>query len=111
MKKTIIIGSQNLGNGNDELGILLMKNFLRKLWSETNMIEQIIFYNSGVKLLSKELNSLDSLTGLFNAGVDIIACGTCIEFYNLQDEIKVGRISGMQEIVNIMLNSKNVITV
>ena len=110
MKKTIIINGETLGKGSDELGEKLMGSFLRKLCILENKPDTIIFYNSGVKLLAKGSSVLDSMETLFKSGVDIMACGTCISYYKLNDKLAVGRVSNMQEITSIILNSENVIT-
>lgn len=54
---------------------------------------------------------LDALDVLAEAGVDLIACGTCVAFYKLKDKIFVGRISDMLEIVSTLMNSEKVITI
>lgn len=111
MKTAIVINSESFGKGDDELGKKLLGAFLRKLWGEQQLPEIIICYNSGVKLLAKGSLVLDALDGLSLKGVEIIACGTCIDHYDLGNSIKVGRRSDMAEIVSIMMNSDKVITV
>lgn len=111
MKKSLIINSELLGNGNKELGKKLMGSFLRTLWANKNKPHTIILYNSGVKLITKESLVLDAMDGLVKAGVDIIACGTCIEFFKLKDKVVTGRISNMQEIVANLMESEQVITI
>jgi len=111
MKTTIILNSESLGRGNEKLGKQLMGSFLRKLWASGKKPDMIIFYNSAVKLLAQGSSVLDALDALSKAGVDLVACGTCVEYYKLNDKITVGRVSDMQEIVSIMLKSEKVITV
>lgn len=111
MPKTIIINSEIFGAGSHELGQQLMGSFLRKLWRINDKPAAIIFYNSGVKLLAEGSNVLDALDGLYNAGVDLIACGTCVSYFNLKEKIAVGRVSDMNEIVTIMTTNDSVITV
>jgi len=111
MKKVFIINSEFYGHGNDELGHKLMGAFLKKVWARDKKPYAIIFYNSGVKLLAKGSFYLDALTGLEDAGVDLIACGTCLDSYDLKDKMMVGRVSGMEEIVDVMMNAKSVITI
>ena len=110
MKKTIIINSETLGSGSKELGEKLMGSFLRKICILESKPDTIIFYNSGVKLLAKGSSVLDALDTLFNAGVDVIACGTCVAYYELNDKIVIGRVSNMQEIASTLLDSESVIT-
>jgi len=70
----------------------------------------IILLNSSVKLLTKELHVLDALHSLFDAGVDLIACGACFGFYDLEDKLEVGRVSNMEEIIRGLGKSDKVIT-
>jgi len=110
MPKTVVINSETFGAGSDELGQQLMGSFLRKLWGLDNKPTAIIFYNSAVKLLAEGSNALEALDGLSEAGVDLIACGTCVSYFKLKDKMAVGRISDMTEIATTLLNSGTVIT-
>jgi selenium metabolism protein YedF len=111
MGKTLVIRSEFLGSGSDELGERLMGSFLRKLWAEDAKPATIIFYNSGVKLVAEGSTVLDALTELHAAGVDLVACGTCAGYFEIKDSVRVGRISDMREIVSLLMNSESVITV
>jgi len=102
MKTTILLNSETLGVGNDELGGKLIGSFLRKICIIGEKPDSIIFYNSAVKLLSKDSFILDALSKLSDSGVDLIACSTCIGFFNLEDKLEFGRISNMFEIVRIL---------
>jgi intracellular sulfur oxidation DsrE/DsrF family protein len=110
MKTTIILHSESLGGGSDELGKTMTGSFLRKLWASAKKPDTIIFYNSAVHLLTDKSSVLDSLSGLSKAGVDLVACQTCIGFYEVEKNIVVGRIVEMQEIVSILMKSDKVIT-
>ncbi len=110
MKTTILLNNETLGAGNDGLGEKLIGSFLRKIWMLVEKPDSIIFYNSAVKLLSKDSLVLDVLVPLYNSGVDLIACGTCVGFFNLEGKLEVGRVSDMSEIVRILTNSGKVIT-
>ena len=109
MKTTIILNSESMGKGNDELGKKLMGSFLRKICMLDNKPDAILFYNSAVKLLAKGSSVLDALYSLSDAGVDLIACGTCVSFYELDDNIEVGRVSNMDEIVRTLQKSEKII--
>lgn len=110
MGKVIIINSESFGSGSEELGKKLMGAFLRKVWAKEEKPDTIILYNSGVKIAAEGSSILDVATGLLEAGVDILACGTCVEYYNLEDSLKAARISDMEEISSIILSSKNIVT-
>lgn len=111
MKSVIVLNNEFFGKGDDELGRKLLGAFLRKLWASEQLPNVIICYNSGVKLIANGSAVMDALDGLSLKGVEVIACGTCIDHYNLRDSVKVGRISDMAEIVSIIMSSDKVITV
>ena len=111
MKKIIILKSEYFGDGSDELGQKLMGSFLRKLWADPKKPDAIILYNSAVKLIAENSDVLDAFDGLYSNGIDLIACGTCIGYYNLKNRMHVGRVSDMREIVSILMNAESVITI
>lgn len=110
-ERTLVIEGQHLGLGDDDLGAQLMGSFLRKLWQIDNKPARIIFYNSGVKLLAEGSPVLDALHGLSAAGVDLIACGTCVTYFGIKDKVAVGRISDMTEIATELMVSPSVVTI
>ncbi len=109
--RTLIINGQFLGRGDDNLGGQLMGNFLRKIWALDNKPTRMIFYNSGVRLMAEGSPVLDALSGLHDAGVDLIACGTCVAYYDLANKIVVGRVSDMTEIASTLMTSDTVVSV
>lgn len=111
MKTIVVINRDSMGSGDKKLGDILIGAFLKKLWVKDEKPDAIIFYNSGVKLIVSGSAVLDALDGLETAGVELLACGTCIDFFQLKDKIKVGRLSDMAEIVNMMTESDKVITI
>ena len=111
MEKAIVINSEALGRDSDELGEQLMGSFLRKLLTLPNKPDAIVFYNSGVKLAAQKSPVMDTLEALFKVGVDILACGTCVTYYQLHNKIAVGRVTDMQEIASILMEAESAITV
>ena len=110
-RRLVVVNSEVLGDGSVELGAKLMASFLRKLCTASAKPEVMLFYNSGVKLLAEDSHVLDALTILSDAGVDLVACGTCAGYYGITDRMAVGRISDMAEVVGRMLDSEAVVTV
>jgi selenium metabolism protein YedF len=110
MYTTIIINSQYLGKGNDDLGKTLMGSFLRKLWASDKKPDKIIFYNESIHLLTEKSAVLDALDGLSKAGVDLLACTTCVKHFQLDNKIVVGRMSDMVEIISLLMKSDRIIT-
>jgi selenium metabolism protein YedF len=110
MKTAVVIASENLGRGDDELGARLMVGFLRKLWASTDRPEVMVFLNSGVRLLIEGSPVLDSLVAIRESGVDLVGCGTCVQHFDVREKIKVGRVSNMQEMVEILMSADKVVT-
>lgn len=95
---TIGISSDKMGKDNEELGKILMKSFIYTLSETRPYPSSIVFYNAGVKLTTEGSEVLDDLMKLEEEGVEIISCGTCLDFLNLKDKLKVGSISNMYTI-------------
>lgn len=111
MGKIIIINNERMGQGETELTTLLMGNFLRSLVSTGNRPEYLIFYASGVELVSEGSAYLETLASLENLGVQILSCSTCLNYYGLTEKVKVGKKSNMAEITGILLKSEGTITI
>ena len=100
-----------MGGESKTLGETLMAAFLRKLCALKEKPDHVVFYHSAVKLLSQESPVLDPLEILSRAGVDLVACGTCISYYELNNKTGAGRVSDMREIVDLLMHSDSVITI
>jgi selenium metabolism protein YedF len=107
----IVIPSDLMGSGDPELGKLLMKSFIYTVSETKPYPKAILFYNSGVKLTLKSSAVLEDLISLEEAGVEIISCGTCLDFYELKDELGIGEISNMYTIYEKMNATQNTITI
>ena len=107
----ILIPSDIMGSGDPELGKILMKSFIYTVSETKPYPKAMLFYNSGVKLTIKSSGVLDDLLNLEEAGVEIISCGTCLDFYDLKDELGVGEISNMYTIYEKMSGTQNTITI
>ena len=110
MKTVVILNSERFGVGDIDLGEKLIGSFLRKLWANDKKPDALIFYHTGVKLLTKNSLVLDVLEALSKSGVDLIVCGTCAGYYNIRDDIQFGRVSDMTEIVRLIMNAEKVVT-
>ncbi|WP_288221734.1 sulfurtransferase-like selenium metabolism protein YedF [uncultured Clostridium sp.] len=106
---TILVSSNLLGNGDDRLGETLMKVYINTLAEAEILPENLMFINGGVKLTCTGSDVLDSLTLMKEKGVNIISCGACLDFYNLKEELKVGEIGNMYQIIDLMNKSGNTI--
>lgn len=106
---TILVSSNLLGNGDDRLGETLMKVYINTLAESEILPENLMFINGGVKLTCTGSDVLDSLNSMKEKGVNIISCGACLDFYNLKEELKVGEIGNMYQIIDLMNKSGNTI--
>ncbi len=105
---TIVVGSDKLGNGDDELGTALIKSYLFAL-SEAEVIPtNLVFLNAGVKLVVEGALTLDSLKRLVERGVNVQSCGLCLDFYGLKENLAVGEISNMYAIIEMMNKGKTI---
>lgn len=109
-KQIIIINSNTLGKGEHSVDSTLLGTFLRKILARVEHPDAILFYSSGVKLLTRESLYLDVLEALEKSGIELLACGTCV--YNVcgQKSLSVGRISNIEEMTDIILGAEKVVT-
>ncbi|QQK08438.1 sulfurtransferase-like selenium metabolism protein YedF [Miniphocaeibacter halophilus] len=107
---TLVIASDTMGGGEEELGHILMKSFMYTVTETKPLPNTMIFYNSGVFLTCEGSPVLDDIEKLAKEGVEIHSCGTCLDYYNLKDKFKIGEISNMYTIYEkIKEASKNVV--
>lgn len=105
----VVLGSNIMGNGSDELGEILMKGFVFALTKQNTLPKTVLLYNSGVKLASEGSDSIADLKVLEEEGVEILACGTCLNYYELSDKLQVGSVTNMYEIVEKMTEASLIV--
>ena len=107
----VVIGSDTLGRGEEELGKILMKSFIYSL-SELDIAPvAVIFMNRGAYLSAKGSNTVSDIKRLEEKGAEILTCGTCANYYNLTDSIEAGAITDMYKITEIMAQARSVINI
>lgn len=106
----IFINADALGRGSEELGRLLIKTFLHTVNDGSELPSKIIFMNSGVKLVTEDSESLDDLRSLEEKGVELLTCGTCLDYFDLKEKVAVSKVSNMYEILSSFLQAERVIT-
>lgn len=105
----VVIDSLYMGKGDLELGKILMKGFIYTLSEMEELPKTILFYNEGVKLAIDGSETLEDLRSLESRGVEILSCGTCLNFYGLTEKLKVGSITNMYTIVERQMKATRVI--
>ncbi|MBN2616853.1 MAG: sulfurtransferase-like selenium metabolism protein YedF [Spirochaetales bacterium] len=109
-RSVISINSNKMGHGSDDLGSILMQSFVNTLGKLDPLPSSIIFYNSGVLLCSKDSLVIDSLKKYEEMDISILLCGTCVEFYNIKDNLGAGKISNMYSIQETLNKAPRIIT-
>lgn len=98
----VVIASDRMGEGNDELGKVLIKGFIFAVTQLEELPKTILFYNGGATLTTEGSESLADLKLLEEQGVEILTCGTCLDYYGLKDKLCVGNVTNMYTIVETM---------
>lgn len=98
----VAIGSATMGEGREELGKTLLKGFLYALGQQDQLPTTILFYNGGAALTCEGSLSLEDLQSMEARGVEILTCGTCLNFYGLTENLRVGEVTNMYAIVEKM---------
>lgn len=104
----VVLNSDSIGSGADELGHTLMKSFVFALSEQETLPEKILCYNAGAQLTAEGSPVLDDLKAMAAEGVEILTCGICVEFYGLKEKFAVGEITNMYRIVEIERTYKTV---
>lgn len=105
----ISIGSDKMGEGEEELGKILIKGFIYALTEAETLPKTVLLYNKGVLLASTFEDTVKDLKVLEERGVEILSCGTCANFYHVQDQIKVGTLTNMYTILERQMKAAKVI--
>jgi selenium metabolism protein YedF len=103
------ISAPTMGTGDDDLGSLLLRSFIKTLPELDSLPDAVVFYNAGVRLCCEGSLLLDDLRTLEASGIEIIACGTCLNFFELADQLAVGRVTDMLEIAGLLAAAGRVV--
>jgi len=105
----VAITSDKMGEGDPELGHLLIVNFIKALKDLDKLPQHIVFYNKGVTLAVNDSPVIEIIKDLDKMGVEIHLCATCVNYYKLEKNIAVGTLSNMYSIAEIMASAGNII--
>lgn len=108
-KVVVYVNSNLMGVGEDPLGAILMRSFLKTLLDLKPIPSRLIFVNSGVRLTTEGSEVLESLKALSEKGAEILSCGTCLDFYRLKEKLRIGIISNMYDIAQSLLEADRLI--
>lgn len=105
----VVISSDKMGEGDEELGHLLMTNFIKALKDLDKLPLKMVFYNNGVKLAVKSSPVFDHLKDLEKMGVELMLCATCVKHYSLETVVSVGIVSNMYAIAEVMASAGKIL--
>jgi len=109
-KIMVLVGSDKLGAGDDDLGVKLMASFIKTLKEMGDDLWRLVFINSGVKLVAVGSPVLEDLAAYEENNLTILACGACLNHFGLMSEKKCGQVTNMLDIVTAMQLTDKVIT-
>jgi len=98
----LVLDADTLGRGDDDLGSLLMANFLKTIASRAEVPSTIVCYNGGVRLAERGCDTAPLLAELAERGTDILLCGTCVNHLQIGERLGVGRVGNMAEIAEVL---------
>jgi hypothetical protein len=116
MESKIVILVRQAGLGHiqaedKQFGLEMFDRFLHTLEGEPVKPQAICFYTEGVKLVCQGSSALQSLSFLHGMGVRIVTCRTCLDYFKLLDQVAIGEVGGMNDIVKLLFEADKVITV
>lgn len=107
----VVLSSDVMGRGDEELGRILVKAFLNTLSESETVPWRMVLFNRGVMLALEGSDTVPALSNLASLGVDILVCGTCLDYFGVKDKVAVGVVSNMYEILDTMFMASNSVTI
>jgi selenium metabolism protein YedF len=105
----MLIGSDRLGDGPEELGRLLMRNFIMTLLELDALPDRMLFVNSGVLLTAAGSEVIEDLEALGNRGVEVLSCGVCLDYFKKKELLAAGGVTNMFTIAESLLGASSVV--
>jgi selenium metabolism protein YedF len=105
----VVVNSDRMGSGNDELGKVLIKGFIYAVTQLDKLPKTMLFYNGGATLTCEGSDSLEDLKSLEAQGVNIMTCGTCLDYYGIKEKLAVGSVTNMYVIAETMAGADKII--
>ncbi|WP_306534775.1 sulfurtransferase-like selenium metabolism protein YedF [Geobacter sp.] len=108
-KTVMLVASDRLGDGPEELGRLLMKNFIITLLDLKEIPDRMLFVNTGVLLTTEGSDVLQALEQLGNRGVEVLSCGVCLDFFHRKEKLVAGTVTNMFTIAESLMGTGSVV--
>ena len=111
MRTVVVLSEDIMGRGEEELGTILIKAFVNTLAESDPPPWRIVLFNRGVLLAVEGAETVEALANLEKHGVEILVCGTCLDYFGLKEKAAVGTVSNMYDILTTMLEATNSVTI
>jgi selenium metabolism protein YedF len=105
----VLISSGVFGSGDDELGRALLHAFIGTLKEVVPRPRTLMFVNGGAPLACKGSEFVKPIRELEKEGIEVLVCGTCLDWFHLEDKVEVGRISNMFDITSALMAADRVV--
>lgn len=105
----IVISSDKMGEGDEVLGNKLLKAFIFAVTKQDNLPKTMLFYNKGAYMTCEGSEVIDDLKFLESEGVEIMTCGTCLDFYGIKEKLCIGTVTNMYDIVETMEKASKIV--
>ena len=105
----IVITSDKMGEGDDDLGHLLMGYFIKAVKDLDRLPQKMVFYNNGVKLATNNSPVISHLKDLEKMGVELMLCATCVNHYSIESVVGAGTMSNLYAIAEVMASAGKIV--
>ena len=105
----IVFANDKMGEGDPDLGYLLIGNFIKALKDLDRLPKKMVFYNNGVKLVTNNSPVIDHFKDLEKMGVELLICATCVNHYKLESILGAGTLSNMYSIAEVMASAGSIL--
>ena len=110
-RAVMLIGSDRMGDGPEELGRLLMRNFIMTLLELSELPDRMLFINTGVLLTAAGSEVIEALEALGNRGVEVLSCGVCLDFFQKKESLAAGGVTNMFTIAESLQGARSVVRI
>jgi sulfur relay (sulfurtransferase) complex TusBCD TusD component (DsrE family) len=107
----ILVKRNGMGDAEQALQHKLLQTYLKLLEGSNFIPAAICFYTDGVKLVVEGSPLLEELRSLEAKGARLIICSTCLNYYGLMDQVRVGIVGGMPDIIEAQWGADKVISI
>ncbi len=110
-RAVVVLSEDVMGRGERELGTILIKAFLNTLTESDKLPWRLVLFNRGVLLAEEGADTVPTLRRLEDLGVEILVCGTCLDYFRIKEKVGVGTVSNMYDILTTLVTATNTVSI